>query len=60
MPAGDHRPYAADPIRIVPLHRVDELAQPAHGAAAAPSPQLSYRGGYTVQLEWSNQQDACV
>ena len=36
---------SADPIRIVPVHGVDELAQPAHGAVAATGPQLTYRGG---------------
>jgi hypothetical protein len=36
---------APDPIRIVPVHRVQELGQPAHGAAAAAAPQLTYRGG---------------
>ena len=45
MPAGAQRVYAPDPIRIVPVYRVDELVQPAHGAAAAAGPQLSYRGG---------------
>jgi hypothetical protein len=45
MQAGAQAAYALDPIRIVPVHRVDELAQPAHGAAAAASPELSYRGG---------------
>lgn len=45
MSVGAQRIYAPDPIRIVPVHRVDELAQPAHDAAAAPSPQLTYRGG---------------
>jgi hypothetical protein len=37
--------YAPDPIRIVPVHRVEELGQPAHGAVAAPAPKLTYRGG---------------
>lgn len=34
-----------DPIRIVPLHRADELAVPAHGAAPAAAPELVYNGG---------------
>jgi hypothetical protein len=38
-------PGRADPIRIVPVHGIDELAAPAHGAAAPPPPQLTYRGG---------------
>ena len=33
----------ADVIRIVPVHRVDELAAPAH--APAPPPELTYRNG---------------
>ena len=37
--------YAPDPIRIVPVHPVRELVEPAHGAAAAADPQLTYRGG---------------
>ncbi|HEX3331774.1 MAG TPA: hypothetical protein VHS27_17755 [Gaiellales bacterium] len=37
--------YAPDPIRIVPVHRVRELVEPAHGAAAVADPQLTYRGG---------------
>ena len=32
-------------VRIVPLHGVDELAAPAHGAAPAAAPQLVYNGG---------------
>jgi hypothetical protein len=36
---------APDPIRIVPVRPVRELGQPAHGAAAGPDPQLTYRGG---------------
>jgi hypothetical protein len=39
------RSYAPDPIRIVPVYSAEELAQPAYGAVAAPSPQLTYRGG---------------
>jgi hypothetical protein len=34
-----------EPVRIVPLHGVDELAAPAHGAAPAAAPQLVYNGG---------------
>jgi hypothetical protein len=45
MAADRQRAYAPDPIRIVPVHGVGELGQPAHGAAAAPGPQLTYRGG---------------
>src|SRR5581483_3868997 len=45
MSAGAQNVYAPDPIRIVPVHRVDDVAQPAHGAAAAASPNLTYRGG---------------
>jgi hypothetical protein len=36
---------ASDPIRIVPLHVPKELSQAAKGIAAAPPPQLTYRGG---------------
>jgi hypothetical protein len=45
MPAAARGAYAPDPIRIVPVYGVDELGQPAHGAVAAPGPQLTYRGG---------------
>ena len=45
MPADGQGAYAPDPIRIVPIHRAEELGQPAHGAAAAPGPELTYRGG---------------
>ena len=45
MSADARRAYAPDPIRIVPVHPVEELGRPAHGAAAAPGPQLTYRGG---------------
>lgn len=45
MPADAQRTYAPDPIRIVPVHRVEELGEPAHGAAPAPEPRLTYRGG---------------
>jgi hypothetical protein len=38
-------PAKGDPIRIVPVHSVDELATPAHGAAPPPAAQLTYRGG---------------
>lgn len=34
-----------DPVRIVPLHRADELAAPAHGATPAAAPQLVFGGG---------------
>jgi len=34
-----------DPIRIVPVHSVDEIAAPAHGATAGPPPHLTYRNG---------------
>jgi hypothetical protein len=43
--AATGRDVSADPIRIVPVHRVEELVQPAHGAAAAPAAELTYRGG---------------
>jgi hypothetical protein len=36
---------STDPVRIVPVHRVDELAEPAHGAAPAAPPELVYNGG---------------
>jgi hypothetical protein len=45
MPADAQGAYAPDPIRIVPVHRVEELGRPAHGAVAAPAPRLTYRGG---------------
>lgn len=45
MTPGARGAHAPDPIRIVPLHRVGELGQPAHGAAAGPAPELTYRGG---------------
>jgi hypothetical protein len=38
-------PSQSDPIRIVPLHLPQELTASAHGAAAGPSPQLTYRNG---------------
>jgi hypothetical protein len=34
-----------DTIRIVPVHTVDDLGAPAHGAAPPPPPHLTYRGG---------------
>jgi len=34
-----------DPVRIVPVLPVDEIAAPAHGAAAGPPPELVYNGG---------------
>ena len=45
MATDARRTYAPDPIRIVPVHPVGELGQPAHGAAAPPGAQLTYRGG---------------
>jgi hypothetical protein len=45
MSAGGQATFTPDPIRIVPVHRIDELGRPAHGAAAVPDPQLTYRGG---------------
>lgn len=36
---------SVDPVRIVPLHRADELAAPAHGAVAPAAPRLVYNGG---------------
>jgi hypothetical protein len=38
-------PARGDPIRIVPVYGVEELAGEAHGAPAAPPPNLTYRGG---------------
>jgi hypothetical protein len=38
-------PAKGDPIRIVPVHPVDELVSPAHGAAPSPPPRLTYRAG---------------
>jgi hypothetical protein len=34
-----------DAIRIVPVHPVDRIAVPVHGAPAQPPPNLTYRGG---------------
>jgi hypothetical protein len=34
-----------DPIRVVPVHPVDQIAAPAHGAPTTPPPQLTYRNG---------------
>ena len=34
-----------DPVRIVPVHPVGQVAEPAHGAAPLPAPELTYRGG---------------
>src|SRR2546430_1258351 len=45
MPGTAQGSYAPDPIRIVPLHTVRDLGRPAHGAAAAADPRLTYRGG---------------
>jgi hypothetical protein len=42
-------PAKGDPIRIVPVHTVDELATPAHDAAPPPRPDLTYRGGPLLQ-----------
>jgi hypothetical protein len=38
-------PAKGDPIRIVPVHPIEAVALPAHGAAPPPAPQLTYRGG---------------
>jgi len=38
-------PARGDEIRIVPVHTVDQIATPAHGAPASPGPELTYRGG---------------
>ena len=45
MPGNAQGSYAPDPIRIVPVHTVRDLGRPAHGAAAAADPKLTYRGG---------------
>jgi hypothetical protein len=45
MRADAQGTYAPDPIRIVPIYRVEDVGQPAHGAAAAPSAEFTYRGG---------------
>jgi hypothetical protein len=50
MPADAlaHSPRASaerDPIRIVPVYPIDQVAAAAHGAPPAPPPNLSYRGG---------------
>ncbi len=49
MAIDDDRALSADagrdPVRIVPVHRVDELAAPAHGASALAPPQLVFNGG---------------
>jgi hypothetical protein len=34
-----------DPVRIVPVHPIDELSEPAHGAAPLAPPRLVYNGG---------------
>lgn len=34
-----------DPVRIVPVHPVDQVAEPAHGASPLPAPGFTYRGG---------------
>jgi hypothetical protein len=38
-------PARGDPIRIVPVHPVEGLSAPTHGAAPLPAPRLTYRGG---------------
>jgi hypothetical protein len=45
MPGNAQGAYAPDPVRIVPVHTVRDLGVPAHDAAAAADPQLTYRGG---------------
>ena len=34
-----------NPIRVVPVHPPDQIAEPVHGAPAGPPPQLTYRNG---------------
>jgi hypothetical protein len=36
---------STDPVRIVPVHPIDELAEPAHGAAPPAPAELVYNGG---------------
>jgi hypothetical protein len=36
---------ATDPVRIVPVHPAVEIAEPVHGASAAPPADLVYNGG---------------
>jgi hypothetical protein len=38
-------PAKGDPIRIVPVHPIEAVVAPAHGAPPPPPPQLTYRGG---------------
>lgn len=38
-------PGRVDPVRIVPVYSPEDLAAPAHGAVAAPAPELVYNGG---------------
>jgi hypothetical protein len=35
----------SDPVRIVPVHPVEQVAEPAHGASPLPPPGFTYRGG---------------
>jgi hypothetical protein len=44
-PASASFGMTIDPVRIVPVISVEELATPAHGAAAAPPAELVYNGG---------------
>jgi hypothetical protein len=38
-------PARTDPIRVVPLHGIDDLTAPIGAATPAVAPQLTYRGG---------------
>ena len=38
-------PAREDPIRVVPLHGIDDLTAPIGASAPAVAPQLTYRGG---------------
>ena len=61
-------PAREDPIRVVPLHGIDDLTAPIGVAAPAVAPQLTYRGGplltkvqvFTVYLggAWQQQPQA--
>ena len=44
-PADLALPLRTDPIRIVPVHQVDEIGVVSDAALAGPPPQLTYRGG---------------
>jgi hypothetical protein len=44
-PAAGSSVMTTDPVRIVPVYPVEEITTPAHGAAAAPPPELVYNGG---------------